>query len=194
MILEVIKEFYFNLHRVLHVYVTNCDFILNTMLLVFLHISYGICFSVFIMIYRLEIILTALYSYSLICKVIKYLFPDNTDARIINQIHCIHNKLSALCSYINWLYGFQILSIVGSAFNITINEFYYCYDVSKITEDDKVLDIYFSIQWGVLQQIEIFVIVMFCNKTSNEVNIHSCIFTTDIKTCNISRDVANTNQ
>lgn len=97
-----------------------------------------------------------------LCKTMSYQMHTERKALVkkIQAMHNIYNMLYKILNQMVWIYGIQIISMIGSAINITINNLYYCYNRRHMGD---FVEMFFTIQWVFCQQLEIYTILWFCN-------------------------------
>lgn len=86
---------------------------------------------------------------------------------VLDVIRGNHNELCNLCKLVNAVYGTQNFLMVLSTFSICITQFYYCYDQGL---DSDLVDIFFTLQWGFLQLIEVFTLAFICEKVQIKIS------------------------
>ncbi|KAI4466760.1 invertebrate gustatory receptor [Holotrichia oblita] len=102
---------------------------------------------------------------------VRLLKSGNSYAEIVATIHNIFNELCALVHSINYLYGLQLLLAMCSAFALCARQIHGSYITLKdLTVRYPLTDVYFSCQWAFVQVMEIFIIIIFAEKTENEIN------------------------
>lgn len=124
---------------------------------------------------KLYYVVTVTFVYDRVVLVNRFLTPSNV--KNWRSLDVFYTNFVDLCDTfraINRLYGFQLLLVIGVAFNVCTAQFYYCFTVaydktSNLTVTDTI-DVCMSFQWGVFQLLELYLIVRVSVNLQNEVS------------------------